>query len=197
MWEVPASRWGAVPLDHGGDGLAIITESKLGFAARDGILALSLLRAPTWPDAEADRGHHIIRWCVGRYHASSDGVNHSTATDADQLFSPPVESSRAHRLTPPLRWIEMASLTPSWSAPSRVNDQAYIVRLHETAGGAGAAVIELATDAIRAELVDLRETVLDELPIESDRTVRLPFRPYQLLTLRITRNSRDASRGRQ
>ncbi len=49
MWEVPGSRWAAVQDDDGRDGLAILAESKLGYAARDGVLSLSLLRARSGP----------------------------------------------------------------------------------------------------------------------------------------------------
>ncbi len=36
----------------------MINESKYGYDAKDNVLRLSLLRAPTWPDPDADRGHH-------------------------------------------------------------------------------------------------------------------------------------------
>jgi len=62
QFEVPALRW--ADLGDGQHGLSLINESKYGYDARDNVLRLSLLRAPTWPDPVADRGHHHFSYAV-------------------------------------------------------------------------------------------------------------------------------------
>lgn len=42
-----------------GYGVAILSESKYGFACQGNVLRISLLRAATAPDAEQDQGNHL------------------------------------------------------------------------------------------------------------------------------------------
>jgi alpha-mannosidase len=184
MWEVPGSRWAAVQYDGGIDGLAIISESKLGYAARDGFLSLSLLRSPKWPDATADLGVHTMPFALGRLQLETTDDHMSTSMTADSLFSPPL-IHRGVPLRALFRWQKLDSLNASWCAPSVVEPDAYFVRLHETAGRPGTAVLQLAHAAANAEFVDFREQLMAELEIDVDGTVSIPYRPWQILTLRV------------
>ncbi|KAJ7781792.1 glycoside hydrolase family 38 protein [Mycena maculata] len=51
-------------LSEYGYGVAILSESKYGFACQGNILRISLLRAATEPDAEQDQGEHTFSWAV-------------------------------------------------------------------------------------------------------------------------------------
>ncbi|MEI8123248.1 MAG: glycoside hydrolase family 38 C-terminal domain-containing protein [bacterium] len=59
-FEVPGHRW--ADLSEPGFGAAIFTDSKYGYACHGNTLRLSLLRGPTDPDPEADRGRHHFRY---------------------------------------------------------------------------------------------------------------------------------------
>jgi len=61
-FEVPALRW--ADLGDGKHGLSLINESKYGYDGKGNVLRISLLRSPTWPDPEADRGHHSFRYSL-------------------------------------------------------------------------------------------------------------------------------------
>jgi len=51
-------------LSEFGYGVAILSESKYGFACHGNVLRISLLRAATEPDAEQDQGLHDFSWAV-------------------------------------------------------------------------------------------------------------------------------------
>ncbi|MEL7087972.1 MAG: glycoside hydrolase family 38 C-terminal domain-containing protein, partial [Planctomycetota bacterium] len=72
MWENPGSRWVAVT-DEAEFGVALVTEAKYGFTSRDGLLQVSLLKAPKFPDPNADLGRHRIRIALGQYQAETRG----------------------------------------------------------------------------------------------------------------------------
>jgi alpha-mannosidase len=55
-FEVPTIRW--ADLGDGQHGFSLIDESKYGYDAAGHMLRISLLRSPTDPDPNADRGHH-------------------------------------------------------------------------------------------------------------------------------------------
>ena len=61
-FEVPAMRW--ADLGDAKHGFSLINESKYGYDAKGNVLRISLLRSPTWPDPNADRGHHHFRYSL-------------------------------------------------------------------------------------------------------------------------------------
>jgi alpha-mannosidase len=42
----------------------VLNDSKYGWDYRNGVLRLTLLKAPIWPDSTADRGHHRFRFAI-------------------------------------------------------------------------------------------------------------------------------------
>ena len=184
MWELPASRWAAVQVDGGTDGLAILAESKLGYAARDGVLSLSLLRSAKWPDPNADMGTHTIPFAIGRLQLETTEAHLSTSMSADALFSPVLIYSGTP-CPPKIHWQELGSLNASWCAPSATERNAYYLRLHETAGQHGTARLQLNDLAKKAEIIDMLEQPLDTASIDGQGMIAIAYRPWQILTLRI------------
>ena len=185
MWEVPGSRWAAVQYDGGVDGLAIIAESKLGYFARDGVLGVSLLRAPKWPDETADLGIHTTPFAIGRLGLQTTADGLSTAMAADALFTPPLVTY-GKATASPFRWIDLGTLAASWCGPSQSEENGYFIRLHEIAGRPGTARLMIAHRVAKAELVDLLERPVETLSVHPNGTLEFAFRPGQILTLRIT-----------
>src|SRR5579859_7575126 len=62
QFEVPAMRW--ADLGDGKHGVSVINQTKYGYDAVGNMLRLSLLRGPTWPDPEADQGHHHFHYAI-------------------------------------------------------------------------------------------------------------------------------------
>ncbi len=62
QFEVPGHRW--ADLSEPGYGLTLLTDCKYGFSVDRGVLALSLLRAPTYPDENCDIGKHQFAYAV-------------------------------------------------------------------------------------------------------------------------------------
>ena len=59
QFEVPAQQWADLGDEH--QGVSIINDSKYGYDAVGNTLRLTLLRSPTWPDPDADRGpQHFV-----------------------------------------------------------------------------------------------------------------------------------------
>ena len=55
-FETCAHKW--VDLSEGGYGVSLLNDCKYGHDIRDNVMRLTLLRAPTVPDPEADQGEH-------------------------------------------------------------------------------------------------------------------------------------------
>jgi len=91
-WEVPALRW--ADLSDGQRGLSVLTDYKHGFDAQPDQLRLTLLKAPLWPDPQADRGRH--RFTYGLYPHAGDWRAASTpnwaiafGTEVRAVIGPP------------------------------------------------------------------------------------------------------------
>lgn len=193
MYEVPGSRWACVADDGERDGVMLLAESKYGFGARDGLLHLSLLRAPlftNWgsqPNAYADRGLHHIRLALGRFDAE-ESLEGQPALLADTLFSRPIAyTGRPIGSRVPL--VEGgSSLVPAWLRP--LSPTQSIWRLHETLGRRGRVKLR-APEGTTIRLVNLKNEV--ERSLDADV---LEFSPYQVISLLLQHTPAAARSGR-
>jgi alpha-mannosidase len=60
--EVPALKW--AELNKDGFGLGLFNDCRHGYGAKEGVLRLSLIRSPYWPDPESDVGLHNIGYAL-------------------------------------------------------------------------------------------------------------------------------------
>ncbi len=182
QWEVPGSRWAAVT-DDGGDGAAIISDAKFGWSCDNGVLHLSLLRAPNSPAPGADRGRHHIRFAIGRHRTNSGEDAQTTAADADLLYLPVPTYCGSPSGPAPISLLPGSSLAPAWVLPSAGGG---MLRLHEVSGQRGMAVLHAA--GAPPWLADVRGTPLSPLARDDDHTWRLPYSPYQLINVTLTQD---------
>ncbi len=55
-FEVCAHKW--ADLSEDGYGVSLLNDCKYGYDIKDGVMRLSLLKSPIWPNPDADREHH-------------------------------------------------------------------------------------------------------------------------------------------
>lgn len=198
QWEVPGSRWAAVADDGERAGLAVITEAKYGFLARDGELTVSLLRGaritgcddhryaappglsrhqPASP--HSDQGRHIIRLAVGGYAATGAAELHPAAL-ADTLFATPLVYRGAARAAGLLGVTDAPTLVPAWAQP--LDARSWLLRLHEVSGERGIATLQFAP-AWKAQVCALDGTVA----ASARTTTRVAYRPYKIVSVRVSR----------
>ena len=186
QWEIPAQRWLAAMDDSCSRGTAFLTEAKYGFSVRDRAVGLSLLRSPTNPDPQADRGIHRMRFAVGEYVAAAGaGAGRlSTPAEAESMFSvlPLCMTGEAARV--PFRLGPLGSLVPSSVKPLE-NGKGYLIRFHETAGMEGSVEIAFDGDPADVSLGNLLEDRLSELPRPAAGRRRLDYGRYSILTVMV------------
>ncbi|HEY9889471.1 MAG TPA: glycoside hydrolase family 38 C-terminal domain-containing protein, partial [Candidatus Obscuribacterales bacterium] len=100
-WEVPAYRW--ADMGNGDRGLSVLTDYKHGFDAKPDQLRLTLLKAPLWPDPQADRGYHGFTY--GLYPHGGDWRAAQTPTWAIAFNTP-------------LQWLLPNPIAPGGMVPS-------------------------------------------------------------------------------
>lgn len=192
QWEVAGSRWAVVADDGGQEGLFVVTESKYGWSARSGTLGLSLLRSTAMPSSGlgavetgdayskdfSDLKPHTIRLAVGLFRAEWPREEMPAAL-ADILFTPAVVYRGAEKLSGFLGLEGGESLVPCWAKPEE--DGAFTIRLHETLGRRGRALVHFAA-GWQVRRVNLSG---DPWPTPlRERTV--DFQPYEVVSLQFS-----------
>jgi alpha-mannosidase len=162
-------------------GAALLSSTSYGFGAVGGTLRLSLLRAPTDPDPEADQGEHELAWAIQPHRGS---WQHAAIARAATAFErPPVLVPGA---APGGPFAELDSDDLTLDTLKRSEDgRDLVMRLHEAHGGRGVARLRLAVEHGAAVRATALEDPGGELARDADAIV-IPYRPFELITLRLT-----------
>jgi alpha-mannosidase len=185
QFEVPALRW--ADLGNGQHGFSLLNESKYGYDDEGNTLRLSLLRSPTWPDPEADRGHHHFSYAV--YPHAGDWKQAMTVRHGYEynykLAAIQVES---HTGSLPAMY-SYASVKPEnvvLTALKKAEDEnGLIFRVYESAGKSGDVQIHVPKGATGATVTNLMEkSEGSELKLTGD-TVTAAIHPWEILTIRV------------
>ena len=185
-FEVPAIRW--ADLGDGQHGFSLINESKYGYDAAGHTLRISLLRSPTDPDPNADRGHHHFAYAL--YPHSGDwkealtvrrGYEYNYRLQAIQVG--------VHVGTLPGRhsFVAPAARNVVLTAVKKAeDDNALIFRFYEWAGESSDVRIQIPKGATTARLANLLEQPEGSaLSIENGDTVTVPTHPYEIVTVKV------------
>jgi alpha-mannosidase len=186
-FEVCAHKW--ADYSEPGYGVALLNDGKYGHDIRDDVVRLSLLRAPNWPDPEADRGEHRFRYQL-LPHAGD--LRPAGVVDAGYDLNVPLRAVPAVPRSGP--WEPARSLL-SVDAPNvvlEVAKRAYdrpdslVVRLYEAWGSRGPVTLTAPWPVARATRTDLLERDLE--PVASDGpAVSFELAPFEIITLRLDR----------
>ncbi|MFD1213077.1 alpha-mannosidase [Arthrobacter sp. GCM10027362] len=192
-FETVAQRW--VHVGEPGFGAALANDSVYGHdirrigGATGGTpftrVRQSLLRAPLYPDPEADQGAHTFRTTL------VPGADIPAAVRAGYGLNLPlrrIDGVAGQRIDPLFRVDNPAVVIEAVKlAEDRSGD--VVVRLYEAHGGRAAAQLAAGFDYVQVRATDLLERSIDagwlETPAARIAVVRL--RPFQLATLRFRR----------
>jgi len=184
-FEVCAHRW--ADLSEPGYGVALLNDSKYGYDISGNVIRLSLLRATTWPDPVADRGHHRFTY---RLLPHRDDLRDAGVVDAGYDLNVPI------RAVPTLPHPGSASANTSLisvDAPhvvvetvKRSNDGsgALVVRMYEAWGRRGPVTLQIPWDIQRAVVCDLLERETAEAATDGS-SVTVEISPFEITTLKI------------
>lgn len=185
-FEICAHRW--VHVGETGYGVAIANDSTYGHdvTRRPGgsgtTVRLSLLRAPLFPDPEADQGHHRLTTVLHPGAGIADAVEDGYRTNLRERVV-----QGAHGADPLVTVSNPAVVVESVKlAEDRSGD--VIVRVYESLGGKARATLVAGFPVSGARAVDLLERDVDAPGVTAtDEAVELALRPFQLVTLRLPR----------
>ena len=187
-FEVCAHRF--VDVSEPGYGVALLNDSKYGHDLHRGALRLTLLRAPNFPDPDADRGDH--RFTYSLFPHLGGLIEGDVVAEAGRL-NQPVVALRGSGALMSRAITAVASSDPSVvvTAVKQAEDGSgdMIVRCYESSGGRRTATLHTAFATSDVTVCDFLERRLAE---ESNvagfdgSAITLSLRPFQIVTLRLS-----------
>ncbi len=178
-FEVCAHAWTA--LRDATRGAALLNDCKYGVSVNDGVISLSLLRSPTYPDPAADRGRHrfIYAFRVWDGPLETSGVTEAAEVLNDPLITVPGSSVPLRLLacSDPCITVESVKLSEDGTGD-------LVIRMYESMGGTRTAVIHPFLPFSAVCLCSLEEEPGELLPVR-DGTFTVSFRPFEIVTLRL------------
>ncbi len=174
-FEVCGHRW--ADLSEPGYGVALLNESKYGYDILGHTIRLSLLRAPGFPDPEADQGSHHFAYALVPHEgdlrdagviAEAEHFNLALSLRAGQGEGRVVSVDRPGVSVEAVKWADRSD--------------AVVVRLCEVWGSRGPVRVTLHRPFASAARTDLLERTVSPLA-DHDGTVELELRPFELVTL--------------
>ncbi|WP_350351847.1 glycoside hydrolase family 38 C-terminal domain-containing protein [Microbacterium sp. A8/3-1] len=186
-FETVAHRW--VHVGEPGFGVAVANDATYGHditrTSRSGggtatTVRLSLLRAPLFPDPDADQGEHTFTVSVRPDATIADAIREGYRLNL------PVRALAGAGPVVPL--LDVSSDAVVVEAVKLAEDRSgdVVVRLYEAHGGRAAATLSAAFDFAAVAETDLLEREIDAAAVRAveGRVVDLELRAFQLVTLR-------------
>ena len=183
-FEVCAHKY--ADISEGDYGVAIMNDCKYGHDIHDGVIQLSLLRAPTDPNPEADQGEHTFTYSLYPH----DGDIHSSDT-----------VKKAYMLNNPMTALATCGskdrIAPEFSAVAFDCDHVICETLKEAEDGEETVIrlyeyknirgnVQIKTDIAfkKAYLCDLLEREVCELSVENG-VIDCPIKGFEIVTIKL------------
>jgi alpha-mannosidase len=185
-FEVPALRWADLgDCDHG---FSLLNESKYGYDAKGNVLRISLLRSPTWPDPNADRGHHHFSYSL--YPHAGDWKKALTVRRGYEFnYKLKAVQVEAHGgLLPHTHsFVGVNQENVVVTAMKKTEDgNGLLLRFYEWAGKRSEVELTVPSGATGATLTNLMEqTEGSPLAVTGNNKVTVPVHPYEIVSVRL------------
>ena len=173
---------------EGGYGVALLNDCKYGYDIHGTLMTLTLLRAPTFPDPEADRGE--MTCCYSLYPHSGPMNAPALYTEAYALNNPMTvlpASGTCDRLPTRFSTVSCDRDNILCEVIKEAEDsEDCIFRFFECGNTATTAVLRFGYDVRSVILCDMEEREIRELSVK-DRSVTLDFGAFEIQTLKVKR----------
>ena len=186
-FETVAQKW--VDLSEGGYGVGLLNDCKYGHDIHDNVMRISLLRAPTSPDPEADQGeHHFVYGLVPHDNPDLTGVMRAAYALNDPLIVVRGDGGEGQSDLRVEKWVISVRSGHHMALAETVKQaedgNGIIVRLYENKRMRGSVQVRTGFPIREAYITNLLEENQERLEAE-DNKVNLNITPFQIVTVRL------------
>lgn len=187
QWEVGAHQW--VDFSERNYGASLLNDGKFGYDIKGGLMRITLLKAPKYPDTTCDVGHHRFAYSLylhgGEWRAGQvdkEGWKYNVPL----LYQPSAASAWEHAEA---SWLTIGGEGVFLSAAKPADDGSgdLIVRVYENHGARTRDVIRLNHASIESVTeCDMLEHPLRQVE-HTDDSIPFELTPFEIKTFRIQR----------
>jgi len=181
-FEVCAHRY--VDIAEPGFGVAILNNGRYGHGVFDERVRVSLLRAARYPDPDSDQGRHVVDLALYPH-----GSGLADVVAEAERFNAPVRVVRGSATEVAAPVVSLTGAGVELDAVKLADDGRgdLVVRLHEACGDRRHVMVRADRRIASASRCNLLEEPASGLEV-GDGVVVLTLRPFELVTLRLTRS---------
>lgn len=183
-FEVCAQKW--VDVSEADYGVSILNDCKYGYGVDGSNITISLLRAPTFPNPVADKGHHSFTYSLLPHNCSLE--NSSTVQEAYKLNKAPRTCEiKAKEGKLPAEYSYMSANSDSViieAVKKAEDDDGIIVRLFEHGNIRENVTLSFGFDVKEAMLCSMMEEEEGAISVENN-TVSFEIKPFEIVTLKL------------
>jgi alpha-mannosidase len=188
QFEVSALRWADLSgagADGKVHGLSLLNQDKYGYDAVGNMLRLTLLRSPTWPDAEADQGHHHFHYAVYPHTQTwKEALTVRHGWEYDYPLQATVTTAHAGSLPVEHSFASVSPENVVLTAVKKAEDtNGLIFRVYEWAGKESTVEFHVPPGAADATVTNLMEKPEGNPLAVAGDVVKVPIHPYEILTV--------------
>jgi alpha-mannosidase len=172
--------FGVAVVNRGTYGHEVTALGKPG-GGRATMIRLTVIRGPRFPDHRGDNGPHRFHYAI------VTGVSVAEAIQAGYQFNLPLRAaSSAPELDPLVRLDNDAVVVEAAkAADDRSGD--VVLRCYESLGGRATVTLRFGFPLRSASITDLLERALTDVAVSDGNSVTLQLRPFEVVTLRLSR----------
>ncbi len=172
-----------VDISENGYGVSLLNDCKYGHDVLDGNLGLTLLRSPTWPYKDADKGKHTFNYSLYAHSGRlADGDTVKLAFDLNNPLFAMKSAGGGELASYSMVSCENANIVVDTVKMAEGKD-GIIVRLYETQHMRTNVNLKLGFQYKEAYVCDLMENCISKLNC-FDKNVELTVKPYEIVTLK-------------
>ncbi len=183
-FEVSGHKW--ADMSEYGYGVSLLNDCKYGYSTEENIIKLTLLKAPTYPNPKADKGHH--RFTYSLYPHADSFIEGGTIKEAFLLNNPLVVKTISKQDGKLPESYSLVTSSYEGFIPNAVklaeDGNGVIVRGYEAFGGKHKVKLDFGFGVEKVYACDLMENNLDELATDGN-SVSVDVSNFEIATFRV------------
>lgn len=185
QFEICAQKW--VDLANASYGVALMNDSKYGYAVDGSTLDLDLIRSTNYPGKGIDKGQHQFTYAL--YPHNGDAFRGRVNEEAYALNVPlmitPCELSEG-TLASEQSFLHIDNSQIVIEAVKKAEDgKGIIIRMYESAGGTATGNLTCSLSYNQVQEVNLMEEMIDKKGSMEKGMINLTFKPFEIKTLHL------------
>ena len=168
-------------------GVAVLNDCKYGYHTWYNAIGLTLLRAPTYPNPDEDKGHHEFTYSLLPHKGNcvAGTVIHEAQVLNNPVILKAISANEAGHLPESYSFASVEEDKLILETIKKAEDgEGFIIRLYDTFNRRGTAMLNLGFAVKEAYLCNLVEENIKKLEV-NDNQVAVNYKNFEIITLRV------------